>query len=83
MSGPALTLSSGCGDLEFLYEDGGFYFIEMNTWVQVEHPVTEMITGVDIVREQLLIAWGKTFLRQEDIGFSGHSVEAESTPRTP
>jgi len=74
----------GAGTFEFLYEDDGFYFIEMNTRVQVEHPVTEMITGVDIVREQLLIASGeKLSLRQEDIGFSGHSLECRINAEDP
>ncbi len=66
----------GAGTFEFLYEDGNFYFIEMNTRVQVEHPVTEMITGVDIVKEQLLIASGKPLsYRQEDIVARGHAFE--------
>ena len=66
----------GAGTFEFLYEDGGFFFIEMNTRVQVEHPVTEMITGVDIVKEQLLIASGLPLsFRQEDIIFRGHAFE--------
>ena len=66
----------GAGTFEFLYQDGEFYFIEMNTRIQVEHPVTEMITGIDIVRQQLLIASGeKVGYRQDEIEIRGHAIE--------
>jgi acetyl-CoA carboxylase biotin carboxylase subunit len=66
----------GAGTLEFLYQDKNFYFIEMNTRVQVEHPVTEMITGFDIVKEQLRIASGEPLsISQEGIKFQGHAFE--------
>ncbi len=66
----------GAGTFEFLYENGEFYFIEMNTRVQVEHPVTEMVTGVDIIKEQIYIASGEPLrLKQEDIKISGHAIE--------
>ncbi|MCK9503353.1 MAG: acetyl-CoA carboxylase biotin carboxylase subunit [Porticoccaceae bacterium] len=74
----------GAGTFEFLYEDGNFYFIEMNTRVQVEHPVSEMITGVDIVKEQLLIASGKPLsFKQEDIIFRGHAFECRINAEDP
>ena len=74
----------GVGTVEFLYEDGEFYFIEMNTRLQVEHPVTEMITGVDIVSEQIRIASGAPLsLSQEDVRLSGHSIECRITAENP
>ena len=74
----------GAGTFEFLYEDGHFYFIEMNTRVQVEHPVSEMITGVDIVKEQLLIASGHVLsFQQQDIIFRGHSFECRINAEDP
>jgi len=74
----------GVGTMEFLFEDGEFFFIEMNTRLQVEHPITEAITGVDLVREQIRIAAGHPLsLTQEDVAFTGHAIECRINAEHP
>ena len=74
----------GAGTVEYIYEDGKFYFLEMNTRVQVEHPVTEMVTGIDIIKEQIWIAFsGNTALKQSDINPRGHAIECRINAEDP
>ena len=72
------------GTFEMLYENGNFYFIEMNTRIQVEHPITEMISGFDLVKEQINVASGKKLsIKQKDIKFKGHSIECRINSEDP
>jgi acetyl-CoA carboxylase, biotin carboxylase subunit len=74
----------GVGTVEFLYEDGNFYFIEMNTRIQVEHPVTEMITGIDLILEQIRVAYGGELgIAQSDVKFLGHTIECRVNAENP